>query len=696
MANIKAFILSLTLVVIGFAGFGQRSANELVKQRIIETCIEQIAENLEEGEEIDFTTLLDDLNDFYARPVNLNKASREELERLYLINEQQIISLFVHIARFGPLEDIHELQAIQGWDLNTIYTVLPFVRVSGVTQISKLTFKEALATGKHDVFLRYQTVLEEQRGFINEDGDGPQYPGSNDKLYARYRYRLGQTLSIGLTAEKDAGEEFFVGSQKQGFDFYSAHLFYSGEGLVKKFVVGDYQLNFGQGLTLWSGLAFGKSAQSLLVRRSSAGLRPYTSVDENLFLRGAAVTIGLKDVELTIFYSQNKVDANVVQSSDSLENPSELVVSSFQTSGFHRTPAELFDKDAISQQFTGAHLEWKTRRVQLGLSALDARWNSDVERNLQLYNQFELNSEQSQVAGMDYAAVIRNFNFFGETGLSSNGGWGTVNGVMAALNQALSIAVVNRHYERDFHSPLGNPFMEGSRPANESGTYIGAALRLNQKWYINTYADFYDYRWLKFAVDAPSQGRENLTQLTYKPSRRAEFYARWRTKSKWRNYSTGDAEITVPLPSDRQNFRINASFQAHPNIRLKSRVEWVNFQLEGQEKEDGFLIYQDVNFKKIQSPFSFSLRYALFQTDSYNARIYAYENDVLYFFSIPAYYSTGSRFYVVTKYHIARGVDMWVRYARWMYEDRQTVGSGYDAVSGPFKSDVRVQLRIRF
>lgn len=689
-------ILILWLSLISLAAGAQGSSDEMVKQRIIETSVEQIAENLEEGEEIDFTTLLDDLNDFYSKPINLNKASRDELDRLYLLNEQQILALFAHIGRYGPLEDIHELQAIEGWDLNTIYTVLPFVRTSGVNEISKLTFSELFTEGNHDLFLRYQSVLEDQRGYVSEEGEPPHYPGSKDKLYTRYRYRLGQAVSVGFTAEKDAGEEFFTGSQKQGFDFYSAHLFYQGKGLIRNLVIGDYQLNFGQGLTLWSGLAFGKSAQSLLVRRSSAGVRPYTSVDENRFLRGGAITFGHNALELTLFHSRNRVDGNIVEIADSSDVDTEVLVSSFQTSGFHRTPSELFDKDAVLQVYTGGHLAIKKRRFNVGVSVLDARWEADVARNLQLYNQFELNESNTQTLGLDYAVVVKNLNFFGETAISANGGWATLNGVMAALNQSLSVAVLNRQYKRDFHSPLGNPFMESTRPANEHGTYFGASLKLNQRWYINAYADYYDFRWLRFAVNAPYNGREYLTQLTYKPSRRAEFYARYRSKTKARNQSFEEEELAIPLATEQQNIRLNGSFLVHPNIRLKSRIEWVNFQFEGQEREQGFLIYQDLNFKKIQSPFTFSLRYALFQTDSFNARIYAYENDVLYFFSIPAYFSTGSRFYVVSKYHVARGVDLWVRYSRWNYDDRQTVGSGFDEILGSTKSEVRVQLRLRF
>ena len=52
--------------------------------------------------------------------------------------------------------------------------------------------------------------------------------------------------------------------------------------------MGDYQIMFGQGLTFWSGRAFGKSADVINIKKNPLGIKAYTSVDENLFMRGAA------------------------------------------------------------------------------------------------------------------------------------------------------------------------------------------------------------------------------------------------------------------------------------------------------------------------------------------------------------------------------------------------------------------------
>jgi len=129
---------------------------------------------------------------------------------------------------------------------------------------------------------------------------------------------------------------------------------------------------------------------------------------------------------------------------------------------------------------------------------------------------------------------------------------------------------------------------------------------------------------------------------------------------------------------------------------LHSRLEWVDYQEEGQSREQGYLVFQDITWKKLNVPVSITARYALFRTDGWNARMYAYENDVLYSYSIPPYYGTGARAYLILKFDIRRNIDFWIRFAQWTYTDRTTISSGNSEIQGPRKSDLTLQLRMKF
>ena len=53
-------------------------------------------------------------------------------------------------------------------------------------------------------------------------------------------------------------------------------------------------MQFGQGLSLSRGLGFGKGADAVrTVKQPGIGIRPYASVNENQFQRGAAATYAI-------------------------------------------------------------------------------------------------------------------------------------------------------------------------------------------------------------------------------------------------------------------------------------------------------------------------------------------------------------------------------------------------------------------
>lgn len=85
----------------------------------------------------------------------------------------------------------------------------------------------------------------------------------------------------------------------------------------------------------------------------------------------------------------------------------------------------------------------------------------------------------------------------------------------------------------------------------------------------------------------------------------------------------------------------------------------------------------------------------MFKTDSYETRLYAYENNVLYASSFPAYYQKGWRGYINLRYKISRNLDLWGRYAGTWLGNEETIGSGLDLIEGNKKTEVTLQVRWR-
>lgn len=701
-----------------------------VPRDVIEQRIEAAVEQLGGDNDVDLTNLFQVLLDRYNDPINLNRTDAEELTSLMLLNDVQVSALFQHIRRNGPLLSLYELQAIDGWDVNTISLVRPFITVRERQAGARASLKEILKQGGHEVTLRSTMNLESRRGFMDRanpfglgytDPDGGALPdfeapgvrdslransrvylGSPYRVYGRYRFRYRQNISLGFTVEKDEGEELFRGSQANGFDFQSAHLFVRDLGRVKAVAIGDYSAQFGQGLTFWNGLAFAaKSSFSLNVKRNAVGLAPYPSVNENLFMRGGAATVEvLKGLELTGFFSSKRIDGNVTSlpsGQDTLDTRiDEVVFSSFQEDGFHRTQNEIAKKDAIGERIIGGHLRLKRPGWSIGATAARVDFDATLTRNTRPYNQFEFQGRSNTTMGLDWNVLWRNLTWFGEAARSANGGTAMNTGLLMAVDRRVSLSLLLRDYGRDYHGLYSVAFAEGTNPWNERGLYAGIEVRPNRQWQMNAYFDQFRFPWLRFLTDAPSSGYDWMTQVNWRPSKKVEVYARVRRQDRARNTGEDVGGIDPLVRMEQTNYRVNAAYKVSDAVSLRTRVETVDFQRGKLPLQHGFLLYQDIVHRPLRSPVEMSARFALFETESYDARIYAYENELIGVFSIPAYYGRGIRWYAMARLNPLRGVDLWVRYGAWIYQDQRSVSSGLQEVSGNVRSDLKVQLRWQF
>jgi len=687
------------------------SEKEMKKQYIIEQSIENIAEN-NDDEEIDFTTLFDQLSYYYEHPININKRELEyDLKELKLLNQFQIISIINHKKEHGDFLTIYELQSVPLIDANDIRNIQPFIAVKSNLDASKLSFSEVIKRGQNDIFFRFSRNINTTNGQkdVNDDQwlNSPNMTqiGSPDNLYLRYRFKYQNKLSIGVTAEKDAGEAFLVNKRanklfnytnKIGFDYYSAHFHIRDIGKIKSLAIGDFHIQLGQGLTFWSGLAIGKSADVMGVMRNPSGIKPYTALDENRFMRGAAVMFEYRKFNFLFFGSNKKIDANLIE--DTTITEGNLLFSSLQNSGIHSTINELENRDAVKETIFGHETSYQNKFLKIGLVSTMTKYNGEINRNTFLYNKFQFNNEVNWANGLNYSIIKRNLNFFGESSISSYGGIANLHGLLASLHPKFAISVLHRNFNKSYYSNYSNAVGESSRTNNESGLFTGFQLKMNEEWEISSYFDQFKFPWLRYQVNRPNtKGTDGFFQIAYHPTKKLTIYGRIRNRIKpvsETNSAVRDIQRTINY--HRWNYRINFNIMITESIRLRSRVEYITHEEQFNDKEDGILLIQDFMLKPKQSKFSINTRFAIFDTESYNTRIYSFENDVLYYFRIPAYYYQGARSYINIKYQLNKSIDIWLRGSIWNYSNREEIGSGYNKIEGNQKSELRAQVRIQF
>jgi len=662
----------------------------------VEEALELHAESLEE--EYDYTDLFAELESFLVNPIPINAATHDEIRQLFFLNEIQVNNLMKYIQDHGKIVTIYELAYIDGFDREVISLLTPFITLETDSRAGRFTPRQALKFGRNQLFVRYHQLLETQRGFMPiEDSllqanPNQRYPGSPFRLYTRYAYNYRNRLRWGFTAEKDPGEEFFKGSQPQGFDFYSGYVYLKGDRLLRDIVVGDYHLQFGQGLTLWTTFTFGKSADVTGIRKIQRGVRPNTSVNENQFLRGSAITLGVKRFTLTAFGSRKNVDATISRT-DSLTGEV-LEVSALQYTGLHRTPREMENRKSLGETIYGTRASFTGSRFQVGATFYKMEFDARLNPTPRLYNQYYFRGTENHAMGADLLYLFKGGQFFSEIARSASGGMAMLAGTSLFPSSRMVLSAVYRKYDKEYQNLYNAPFAESSTAAGEEGLFLGMILLVSPKIAFSGYADYFRFDWLRFRVDAPSSGKEYLGEFTYNLSRSVEMRFRYRYKQRERNIS-GNELMPLLEPYEKQSLRYHIHYQLSRQLTLRNRVEWVMNTSDGKNPRHGYMMYQDVIWKP-KPQWALTARYALFDTDTFDERIYAYENDVLYAFSVPAYYYRGSRSYLLMRYQASRRLDFWFRISQTWFASERTLGSGLDLIEGNTRSEVKAQVRFRF
>lgn len=665
--------------------------------------IQQIIENIaaESEDELDYSILAEELEYLYENPLNINSATSEELDKLVMLNDFQIQSLLAYRKKYKKLLTLYELKNIEGFNSRTVSMLLPFVYLSNKEETEKWKLKNALKYGRNDLFFRFTTLLENQAGYekvsdsIRQAKPNKYYLGSKHRVYSRYRFNYKNKLQWGITAEKDPGEQFFRGNQKYGFDFYSAHLLIKDVGIVKTLVIGDYQAMLGQGLIMWSYMSMGKSAYIMDVRKKTQGLNKYSSADENSFLRGVGATLDFKNISFTAFGSYKKVDANI-SPADTLTQE-EAFFSSFDNTGIHATPNQIAKKDALTEALVGANVSWNAKKFKVGISGVGLKYDLPLVKNDKPYNRYTFQDDKNYNLSADFQFMFKSLYFFGEAGISKSGGKAVVAGALMKFAERINGSILYRNFSRNFQTNYGNAFREGGRVENEEGLYLGLEIHPIRKVKITGYYDFFKFPWLKIYSDAPSMGYDFLVRTDYKPTRNLSMYLQFKKKEKQRNNTIETARIPELIPEKKLSTRYHLAYRINQQWYLQSRIEISKYQKNTEKSEYGYSIYQDVScspFEKL--PFKITVRYSIFETDSYHARIYAYESDVLYAYSIPSVYYKGTRWYALFNYKLGKHLDFWLRYHQTWYANKNKISTGLNQINGNTRTEVKFQIRYKF
>lgn len=684
------FRLLCTLFFIAGPGYRVFSQPPLPTPGIAEQQLETIAANEELETEDD--SFVQSMRQYLEDPVDLNTDDLSELMELNIFTALQLQQIVNYRRLLGNFISIYELQAVPGIDLQLITRLLPYITIKDSGNLFNSATRR-LKGGSHTIVARISQVLEPQKGLqVDPATHQPAWAGSAQRVFLRYKYQFKNLLQYGVVADKDAGEQLFRGKQKSGFDYYSVHLFVRNIGFIKSLALGDFTVNLGQGLTQWQSMAFRKSSDVTNIKRQLAVLRPYNSAGEINFHRGIGITLCRNNFQMTAFVSLRKLDGNLVPDSIDLGGH----ISSLQTSGLHRTQAELADRGVQRQFAMGGNLSYSSSRFHLGMNAVHYQWKLPIRKQNLPYNGFALSGKNLVNFSTDYSYSYRNFHFFGELAFTHHFDKAFINGLVFSADPKIDMSLLFRSIDKSYQSLNSNAFTENTAPTNEKGVYAGITIRPSNAWRVDAYCDFYEFPFLKYLVNAPSGGSDYLLQVSYRPNKQTDLYLRLRAESKSKNFQAGGLALAGVGAQPRQTIRYHVNFKINSALTLRNRAEICRFDKNGTEAQNGFLTFVDLVFKPLKKKYGGSCRWQYFDTDGYDSRLYAYENDVLYSFSVPVFYQQGYRYYVNLEFTINKKLSVWIRWAQVVYKGQTEIGTGLDQIAGNKRSEVKMQAQYQF
>ena len=654
-----------------------------------ENLIEEVLEDLSVNNDINnsvnslnWENELEELSNRLQEPVNLNSATREQLEQFPFLSDIQIEHLLAYIYIHGQMETIYELQLVEELDRQTIQYLLPFVCIKAINNEPafrwKTMLKDAGRYGKNEVLTRLDIPFYKRKGYEHT------YLGPSVYNSVKYTFRYRDQLYAGGVAEKDAGEPFAALHNRYGYDYYSFYLLLQNCGRVKSLAVGNYRLSFGQGLVMSTDYLMGKTIYASSFNNRSAGIKRHSSTDEYNYFRGVATTVALtKRLSVSAFYSHRNMDGVVTDGE----------ITSVYKTGSHRSRKEADKKNLLTSQLTGGNVSYQQNHIRLGITGVYYVFNRPYEPELTGYSKYNIHGNHFYNLGIDYAYRWRRFSFQGETAIGKQG-WASLNRLQYSPVQDIQFMLIHRFYSYDYWAMYAHSFGEGSTVQNEQGYYVGLETTPFSHWRFFVSFDLFSFPWKKYRINKPSRGTDGLIQATFTPRTNLSMYLKYRYKQKERDLTGSKGTLTLPIFHHQLRYRLNYSL--NDVFSSRTTLDYNHFHSQDRAATKGYQVTQMISSQLPWTRLFADVQGSYFCTDDYDSRVYVSEKGLLYTFYTPSFQGRGFRCAVRLRYELNKHWLFITKFGETIYLNRNEIGSGNDLIYGNKKADIQMQLRIKF
>lgn len=674
-----------------------------------EDFVERMANEDADSEGFD-QTLFEELYELYSNPLNINTATEDDLAQLPFLTVSQCRDILLHVKINGPILSLGELMAIESLDIDTRGWLRLFCRAGEVKTERKLTLSDLLKYSNQELTARTDVPFYRKAGYedvpqsVLDKSPNKVYRGNNLYHSLRYRFASMNHLDIGIQMEKDPGE--------RGIDYISGYALLRDVGIVRTAALGNYRVSFGQGLVVNTGSSFGKLMTLNTLGRMDRGIHRHSSTSETDYFTGAAASVSISPrLHLSAFVSSRKEDGTFLKDSSG--------ISSVKTDGLHRTALERSKKGNITVNDIGGNLHLNLNHFDFSVTAAHTRYSTPLRPKFDtpssLYRYYNARGTDFTAYSLAYSYIAPRINLRGETAMSHNGALATVNSAQWIVSEKHRLTAVYRNYSARYISIRGRSFGDSSRPQNEHGLFLGWTTTALPSSTVETYIDLVHYPWLKYQTSGSSYSIDGMVQFTHLLSPNTSLTARYKFRSKQKDYKIetdeGDPHLQLAFHNSH-NLRLQCQYSPTKQLSLRTTLTGTLKQIEATTTARGFLISENLRWAPSEGILNkIDLTLAYFNTDSYDSRISVYEPSLLYTFGFHSLYNHGIRTALLASLPLDNifgkaksksvrkniaNLTFNAKLANTIYFRQQSIGTGLELIPQNHRTDLQMQLRWKF
>lgn len=658
------------------------SYGQVYVEDLLESSLDHIIDEENENNIESLDNIVSDVSELINNPVNINTATIEQLCRIPFINKFIAENIIKYIAVNGNIKSKSEIVFIDGIDYNTAKKILPFISVSKYSQGDNdilSTFKQYIVkNGSNNILTQIDIPFYLKKGFNGK------YIGTQFRSYIKYSYSYSDKYSLGITAEKDAGEPLFSHHNKKGFDYYSLYFLMNNLSFVRTLALGNYRLSFGQGLVINNISFSNKNFHSNIFDFHGRNITKHSSTDEYNYFKGFASKLRVNNkFDISLFYSNKRIDTNLFGGN----------IQSINKSGLHRTQSEVNMLNNSRQQMFGTNISFRRGMVTLGTTAIYYFFDKNYIPRKTHYNQQLLSGKNFFNIGLDYSYRIKNLFIEGELSVSKQG-IATISKITYRPLKTLDLSLLYRYYSKHYNAMFGRSYAQSSLLQAENGIYMNINFAPFSAWNFSLSIDYFAFTTNKYRISKPSSGVETILRADYVINSRASLYGKYRYMNKMRDFKVND-KLKFTKPTHNHTLKLGFKYDISKFINVSTVADLKLFSSYNKGTDKGFGFWQHINYQipKIKSKILFTGGY--FNTQTSDTRLYMLNRGMINSLKYEQYIGRGISLNSTLKIYLTKRIQLLGQFRYRIYFDRNHIGSGYDLIPSSKKTDLSLQANIK-